>query len=135
MPAPHTLSRQLQHALGDVGADAMVDWMNQADAQDAAIRQGIGALRSDIKADTAEFRHRTETEFVTLRAEMRVQFAEIHTKFDAKFADINATLAIHEAASTKRHADFMKWTLGLWAVSLITMVAAIAGLARTLAKP
>jgi hypothetical protein len=44
----------------------MADWMNQTDTQDAAIRQDIGALRSDIKADTAEFRHQTETEFVTV---------------------------------------------------------------------
>jgi hypothetical protein len=35
-----------------------------------------------------------------------------------------------DAAAAKRHADFMKWTLGFWAVSRVTLVGAIAGLAQ-----
>jgi hypothetical protein len=149
----------------------MVDWMNQSDAQDAAIGEDIGALGNDIRGDMAEFRHHTAvefatmrvemtefghhtatefatmraemaefghhtaTEFATVRAEMRVQFADVHAKFDTKFAEINAKFTVQEAASAQRHADFMKWTLGFWAVSLITMLGAIAALARTLARP
>ena len=46
-------------------------------------------------------------------------------RFHAPFADM-------DAAAAKRHADFMKWTLGFWAVSLVTLVGAIAGLAQVL---
>lgn len=88
----------------------MVDWMNRTE----------GATR-ELRADIAELRH-----------EMNVRFAELREEMRSGFAGVNAQFAAADAAAAQRHADFMKWTLGFWAVSLVTLVAAIAAFSRVL---
>jgi hypothetical protein len=110
MPAPNKVTRKLTEALGTDAGDAMADWMNGNDER-----------LNEVRADIAELRQETSVRFAELRAEMRTGFANVDTKF-----------AMAEAAAAKRHADFMKWTLGFWAISLVTLVGAIATLSRML---
>src|SRR5688572_557608 len=117
MPAPNKVARKLSESLGSEAADAMVDWMN-----------GTEERTRELSADIAELRQEMNTRFADLREEMRVGFANV----DSKFAAMDGKFAAMDAAAAKRHADFMKWTLGFWAVSLVTLVGAIATLSRVL---
>lgn len=110
MPAPNKVARKLSESLGSEAADAMVDWMN-----------GTEETSRELRADIAE-----------LRQEMNVRFAEFREEMRSGFAKVDARFAAAETAATQRHADFMKWTLGFWAVSLVTLVGAIATFARML---
>lgn len=131
MPVPNKVARKFNELLGSEATDAMAAWMN-------GIEENTGQLRADIAELRQEMNGRFEainTRFAELRAEMRVGFANVDAKFaamDAKFAAMDAKFATMDAAASKRHADFMKWTLGFWAVSLVTLVGAIATLARVL---
>ena len=122
MPAPHKFTRKLHEAIGPEAADAMVDWMNQTDDRIDALRQELAEFRSEMRADFAELRQ----EMNALSASIDVRFAGV----DAKFASVDAKFAAAEAAADRRHTEFMKWTLGFWVASLVTMVAAIAALSR-----
>lgn len=103
MPAPYKFSRKLHEVIGSEAAEAMVDWMNQTDDK-------LDALRRDV----SEFRQT-----------MRADFAELRQEMNAKFAAM-------ESAAERRHADFMKWTMGFWALSLVTYVGAVVALAKVL---
>jgi hypothetical protein len=110
MAAPHKFLRKLHDVIGAEATDAMAEWMNRTDEK-------LGELRADI----AELRH-----------EMNVRFASVDAKLgtmDGKFALLAATL---EASAAKRHAEFMRWTLGFWVVSLLTYVGALVALAKVL---
>ena len=122
MPTPHRLSRKLNEILGPEAADAMVDWMNQADGNIADLRRDMAEFRQEVRADFAELRQEVHAEFARVREEMRVGFAQIDSKFSAM-----------DAAAAQRHADFMKWTVGFWLVSLATLIGSIAAFARILA--
>jgi hypothetical protein len=124
MPVPNKVTRKLGETLGADAGDAMSDWMNQSEETTRELRADIAELRQELRAGLAD-----------VRQEMRVGFANVDAKFasvDAKFASVDAKFAAAEAAAAKRHADFMKWLLGFWALSLITIVGAIATLSRML---
>jgi hypothetical protein len=135
MAAPRHVSRKLQDTLGTEASDAMVDWMNQVDAQHIEVRQEIAELRRDMRGDIAELRQELHREVGGVRQDMAAQFAEVHTQFAdvrVSFARVETRFAEAAAAADRRHADFMKWTLGFWAVSLATMMGGLAALARVL---
>lgn len=119
MPAPHKFSRKLHEAIGDEAAEAMVDWMNRTDGKLDELRSALTEFRHTVRADLAELRQEMNTRIADLREEMRVGFAKMDAKFSAS-----------ETAAAQRHADFMKWTLGFWAASLVTYVGAIVALAK-----
>lgn len=114
MPAPNKVTRRLNNALGTDAGDAMTDWMNGAEENARDLRGDIAELRQDMNVRFADLRQEMAAGFADTREEMRVGFAR------------------GEASAAKRHADFMKWTLGFWAVSLVTLVGVIAGLAQVL---
>src|SRR5205823_6215166 len=76
MPTPPKLSRKLQETLGNEAGDAMVEWMNQSDANHDDLRQ-------ELHADIVELRHEMHVGFADVRAEMRVGFARVDAKFAA----------------------------------------------------
>jgi hypothetical protein len=121
MPAPNKVTRKLTEALGTDAGDAMADWMNGTDERFL-----------EVRADIAELKHETDVRFADLKQEMNVRFAEFRAEMRTGFANVDTKFAMAEAAAAKRHADFMKWTLGFWAVSLVTLVGAIATLSRML---
>lgn len=121
MPVPHNFSRKLHEVLGSEVADSMVDWMNRSDENYSELRRELAEFRQTVRADFAELRQEMNAKFADVQQEMRVGFAQV----DAKFAAA-------EAGAARRHADFMKWTLGFWAASLVTLVGAIAGFATIL---
>jgi ribosomal protein L29 len=85
------------------------------------LRQDMTKQFADVDARFAE----VKVEFADVRQEMRVGFAQVNAKMDTRFT-------ASEAAAERRHADFMKWTMGFWAASLITMMGGLAALARML---
>ena len=132
VPAPNKVARKLNESLGSEAGDAMVDWMN-----------GVEENTRELRADISELQHKTKVEFTELRQEMNTRFAELGQEMNTRFADqrqemqigfanVDAKFAAMEAAAAKRHADFMKWTLGFWAASLVTLLGAMATLARML---
>lgn len=121
MPAPNKVTRKLTDALGSDAGDAMADWMN-----------GVEENGRDLRGDIAELRQEMVRELADVRQEMRVGFADVRQEMRVGFANVDKRFADSDAAAAKRHADFMKWTLGFWAVSLVTLVGAIAGLAQVL---
>ena len=128
MPAPNKVARKFGESLGSEAGDAMVDWMNGVEDNTRELRADIAELRQAMDVRFADLRQEMNTRFAGLHGEMRAGFASV----DAKFAAVDAKLAAMDAAAARRHADFMKWTLGFWAVSLVTLVGALAALARLL---
>ena len=78
----------------------------------------IGAEATDAMA---EWMNRTDEKFDELRADI----AELRH-------EMRVTFAKAETAAAQRHADFMKWTTGFWAVSLVTYVGALVAVAKVL---
>ena len=142
MPVPNKVARKFNELLGSEAADAMAAWMNGIEENSRQLRADIAELRQETAVHIAELRQEMNTGFEAIntrfaeqRQEMRVGFANVDARFaamDARFAAMDARFATMDAAASKRHADFMKWTLGFWAVSLVTLVGAIATLARML---
>lgn len=106
----------------------MVDWMNRTDENFNELRRDMAEFRQTVRADFAELRQEMNGKFAELREEMNTKFADVHVGF----ARIDAKFAAMETAAAQRHADFMKWTLGFWAASLVTYVGAIVALAKLL---
>lgn len=139
MSAPHKLSRKLQETLGPEASDAMVDWMNHSDARldqfhtelvesRAELRAELVETRAEMRADLAELRHELDVKLDTKLGELGEELRNLRTGFariDAKFAEVERSAAV-------RHADFMKWTLGFWVLSLATLAATIIGLSGRL---
>jgi len=135
MPVPNKVARKFNELLGSEAADAMAAWMNGIEDTSRQLRADIAELRQETAVQIADLRQEMNTRFEAIntrfaeqREEMRVGFANVN----AKFAAMDARFATMDTAASKRHADFMKWTLGFWAVSLVTLVGAIATLARML---
>ena len=103
MSAPHKFLRKLNEIIGAEATDAMAEWMNRADER-----------FDELTADIAELRQEMNAKLSDVRQEMHVGFAKA------------------EAAAAQRHADFMKWTMGFWAASLVTYVGALVALANVL---
>jgi hypothetical protein len=136
MPAPNKVARKLNESLGVEAGDAMVDWMNGVEENTRELRADIAELqhqtkvefaqlRQDMNSGLAEARQDMNTGFATVRQDMNTGFAAVRQEMRVGFANVEATAA-------KRHADFMKWTLGFWVLSLVTLVGAIVGLAQVL---
>src|SRR2546423_5280712 len=122
MPAPHKFTRKLHEVLGNEAAEAMADWMNHADENSAETRRDIADFRQTVRADFAELRQEMNTKFADLREEMNTKFADVREEMRVGFARVEGRFAAAESAAAQRHADFMKWTMGFWAVSLLTYV-------------
>ena len=114
MSAPHKLSRKLQETLGSEASDAMIDWMNHTDQRLDELHAELVEFRSEVRADFAELRQEMDAKFSAVREEMRVGFANVET------------------SAAQRHADFVKWTLGFWVLSLATLAGTIIGLSNRL---
>ena len=125
MPAPHKFTRKLHAAIGEEAAEAMVDWMNRTDEKLDELHQELAEFRQTVRADFAELRQEMNVKFAEVREEMRVGFARIDAKFDTRLANMDAKL-------DAKFAEFMKWTLGFWVVSLVTYVGALLALAKFL---
>ena len=103
MGVPHNFARKLYEVLGPEAAESIVDWMTRSDDNLSALRRQIAEFRQTVRAD----------------------FAELRQEMNGKFSALEVSLA-------QRHSDFMKWTLGFWAISLITLIGAILGFAVVL---
>ncbi len=115
MAVPNRLVRKLNDMLGAEASDDMIDWMGR-------VEDSIRGLRQDL----AEFRTHVDGRFAAIDA----RFASVDARFQTLEGRMEAKFAAAEAAAAQRHADFMKWTMGFWAASLITMVASIYAFAR-----
>ena len=155
MPTPHRLSRKLNEMLGPEAADAMVDWMNQADGNIADLRRDMSEFRQEVRADFAELRQEVHAEFArfreemttglssvreemttglgSVREEMTTGLGSVREEMRVGFARIDAKFSAADTAAAQRHADFLKWTVGFWLVSLATLIGSIAAFARILA--
>jgi hypothetical protein len=143
MPTPHRLSRRLNEILGPGAADAMVDWMNQADGNISDFRRELSEFRQETRADFAEVRQEVHAEFARLREEMTTGLSSVRAdmttglsstreEMRVGFARVDAQFAAMDTAAAKRHADFLKWMVAFWLVSLTTLVGSIAAFARML---
>ena len=110
MAAPHRFLRKLHDVIGAEATDAMAEWMNGTDEKLDELRADIAELRQEMDAKISN----VNAKLVETREELRVGFANV------------------EAAAARRHADFMKWTMGFWAFSLVTYVGAVVALAMVL---
>ena len=152
MPIPAKLSRKIHETFGDEAAEAMVDWMEQADARraelrelnelstarfESRLREGITTLRMETQADIAELRQEMHTEFADVRQEMHAGFARCDTQMAelrgalGEFRqEMRANLAEFDAKVAHRFAALMKWSFVFWVGSAVTLVAAQAALAK-----
>jgi hypothetical protein len=141
MPIAAKLSRTLYETLGREGAEAMVDWMQQVETRRSELRElndlsfaridaRFGEARAGSELRLAEARAdldlrfaRVDTRFTELRAELDLRFAQV----DTRFATLEKTLVEH---IERRFSDLIKWAFVFWVGSTVTLVVALAALAR-----
>ena len=130
MPIAAKLSRTLYETLGREGAEAMVDWMQQVETQRSELRElndlsfaRIDARFGEARADLDLRFARVDTRLTELRAELDLRFAHV----DTRFATLEKTLVEH---IERRFSDLIKWAFVFWVGSTVTLVVALAALAR-----
>jgi hypothetical protein len=112
MPIAAKLSRTLYDTLGDEAAEAMVDWMQRVDTQRSELRELNDLSFARIDARFGEARAASDLRFAELRDEMHTGFATLEAKLDRRFAEL------------------IKWSFVFWVGSTVTLVVALAALAR-----
>jgi hypothetical protein len=148
MPIAAKLSRTLYETLGREGAEAMVDWMQQVETQRSELRElndlsfaRIDARFGEARADLDLRFARVDTRLTELRAELDLRFArvdmrltELRAELDLRFAHVDTRFATLEKTLVehieRRFSDLIKWAFVFWVGSTVTLVVALAALAR-----
>lgn len=108
MPITAKLSRKLYDTFGEEAAGEMIDWMQRVDAQRAELR---------------ELNELNELSVSRLDSRLNEVRADLEKKMETGFARLEARLE-------QRTADIMKWSFVFWVGSVLTIVGAMAALAR-----
>lgn len=108
MPVTARLSKLFYERLGEQIANELVDWFNAVDATYRA------DLRTLNEQNFARFDAKLEQRLAELRSELRTEIGTLRVDMQALKTDL------------------IKWMFGFWAVSLVTIVGAIAALSRML---
>ena len=141
MPIAAKLSRTLFDTLGREAAEAMVDWMQRVETQRSELRELNDLSFARIDARFGEARAESELRFAEARADLDLRFARVDTRFtelraeldlrfaqvDTRFATLEKTLVEH---IERRFSDLIKWAFVFWVGSTVTLVVALAALAR-----
>ena len=106
MATPRPVSKKLREMMGTEAAETMVEWLDGLETHHDAVRR-------ELHADMAE-----------LRQEMRAGFAAV----DAKFAHLDTKFADADARNAERINNLLKWMIGFWLGSLVTIITAILAL-------
>jgi hypothetical protein len=137
MPIAATLSRTLYDTLGDEAAEAMVDWMQRVDTQRSELRElndlsfaRIDARFGEARAEMDLRFTQVDTRFAELRAEIDTRFTRIDTRFAELRDEMHTGFATLEAKLDRRFAELIKWSFVSWVGSTVTLVVALAALAR-----
>jgi hypothetical protein len=130
MPIAAKLSRTLYDTLGDEAAEAMVDWMQRVDTQRSELRELNDLSFARIDARFGEARAESELRFAELRAEIDIRFARIDTRFAELRDEMHTGFATLEAKLDQRFAELIKWSFVFWVGSTVTLVVALAAVAR-----
>jgi hypothetical protein len=128
------LSRKLYDTLGSEAAEAMVDWMQQVETQRSELRELSDLSFARIDARFGEAQAQIDRRFVEAQAQIDVRFVEARGQTDVRFAEIRDEIhtgfATLEAKLDRRFAEVIKWSFVFWVGSTVTLVAALAALAR-----
>jgi hypothetical protein len=130
MPIAAKLSRTLYDTLGDEAAEAMVDWMQRVDTQRFELRELNDLSFERIDVRFGEARAESELRFAELRAEIDIRFARIDTRFAELRDEMHTGFATLEAKLDRRFAELIKWSFVFWVSSTVTLVVALAAVAR-----
>jgi hypothetical protein len=112
MPIAAKLSRTLYDKFGSEGAEAMVDWMQRVETQRSELRELSDLGFARIDARFGEARAQSDLRFAEIREEMHTGFATLEKKIEQRFSDL------------------IKWSFVFWVGSTVTLVVALAALAR-----
>jgi hypothetical protein len=93
MPVPHKLTRRLQETLGSEAGDAMVDWLNNSDADRDELRHELGDFRQSTRADFAEVRQEMRAQAADLRQEMAALSGELRQEMAALGGELRQEMA------------------------------------------
>lgn len=151
MPIAAKLSRKLYETLGEEAAEAMVDWMEQADRNradlremndlafgrmdarfgesDARFRESEERMRREVRADLAEFRQAIEAELAKVRQELN----DIRSEFPRIESGLSRLELLIERTNGRidsRFSELLKWSFTFWAGSTLTLL----GIALVLAR-
>ena len=107
MPITAKLSRKPCDTFGEEAAGEMIDWMQRVDGQRTKLRELVELSVSRLEARLGEVRS-------DLEKKMETGFARLETRIE------------------QRTADIMKWSFVFWVGSVVTVVGAMAALARFL---
>ena len=142
------LSRKLYDTLGSEAAEAMVDWMQQVETQRSELRELSDLSFARIDARFGETLAQIDLRFAEARAQTDVRFAQVDARFgealaqndlrfariDVRFVEIRDEMhtgfATLEAKLDRRFAELIKWSFAFWIGSTVTLVVALAALAR-----
>ena len=144
MPVTAKLSRRFYEALGEDGANELVDWFNAVDLTyrndlrelnelnfarfDAKVEQRFAEPDARLERRFAEFEMRWDRRFVELMARWEGQFLQLDAKLDQRTLELRQEIlglradmdVAFERASTaieRSRTDLLRWMLALWLTS------------------
>jgi hypothetical protein len=134
------LSRTLHQALGDEGAEDMVNWMQQVDENRKVLRElndlNYERFENRLDARFAAIESKFDAKFTAFEARLTqlldARFAQVDARFaqvDARFGRMDVRFAEQDAKFERRHAELLKWSLAFW-VSAVGSIAVLAGVLR-----
>ncbi len=98
MPFTAKFSERFYERLGHDVVNELVDWVNTVDL-----------------TYRTELREQNEINFQRFDARLDQRFAELETKFEARFGTLDTRIE-------SVRADLMKWMIGFWATTILTMI-------------
>jgi hypothetical protein len=86
-----------------------------------------------MRADFAELRQEMHAEFARVRQEMSEGLGIARRETSEVRQEVRVGLANLEKTMAQRHSEFLRWMVGFWLLSLVTLVGSVVALARILA--
>ena len=116
MPFTAKFSERFYEKLGHDVVNELVDWVNTVDLTYRT------ELREQNEINFQRFDDRLDQRFAEAEAKweirfgvMEQRFAELETKFEARFGTLDTRIE-------SVRADLMKWMIGFWATTMLTMI-------------
>ena len=109
MPFTAKFSERFYEKLGHDVVNELVDWVNRVDLTYRT------ELREQNEINFHRFDARLDQRFAEAEAKWEIRFAELGTKLEAR-------LGILDTRIESVRADLMKWMIGFWATTILTMI-------------
>ena len=109
----------LRTKLGDDGAEALVEFFNEAQAANSPKEEIIEIVEEKFERRLSEEMGKLRVEMSAMNANLQNKMAEIKSELHSEMADMNARF---EKKIAQSHADLIKWMFIFWVGQIGVMI-------------